>query len=206
MNNKKILLTGFEPFLGEPINPSQILLENIKRDLTFNDQVHTLLLPVSFAKAPRLVAAAMAMQTYDVVLMLGQAGGRKNICLERVGLNWNETERPDEDGSTPVRGSISSEAPAALFTAAPVEQWMQLLKEHQIPVEISLSAGGYVCNNVYFKTLQVLGSSPGTVACFIHVPYLPEQAEGKAERPASMELETMLKTVKTILRSILEGP
>ncbi|ASD64625.1 pyroglutamyl-peptidase I [Bdellovibrio bacteriovorus] len=201
---KKILLTGFEPFLGEPVNPSQILLENIKRDLTFNDQVHTLLLPVSFAKAPRLVAAAMAMQDYDCVLMLGQAGGRKNICLERVGLNWNETEKPDEDGSTPVRGTISSQAPPALFTTAPVEQWMQILKEHQIPVEISLSAGGYVCNNVYFKTLQVLGSSPETEACFIHVPYLPEQAEGKPDRPPGMELETMLKAVKLILSSILQ--
>lgn len=201
---KKILLTGFEPFLGGPVNPSQILLENIKRDLTFNDQVHTLLLPVSFAKAPRLVAAAMAMQDYDCVLMLGQAGGRKNICLERVGLNWNETEKPDEDGSTPVRGTISSQAPPALFTTAPVEQWMQILKEHQIPVEISLSAGGYVCNNVYFKTLQVLGSSPETEACFIHVPYLPEQAEGKPDRPPAMELETMLKAVKLILSSILQ--
>lgn len=205
MKKKKILLTGFEPFLGEPINPSQILLETIKRDLTFNEQVHTLLLPVSFAKASRLVAAAMAMQHYDCVLMLGQAGGRKNICLERVGLNWNETEKPDEDGSTPVRGTISPEAPPALFTTAPVEQWMQILKEHQIPVEISLSAGGYVCNNVYFRTLQVLGSSIETQACFIHVPYLPEQAEGKPDRPAAMELETMLKAVKLIISSILEG-
>lgn len=203
MKTPRVLLTGFEPFLGEPINPSQILLESIKKDLLIEQNVKTLLLPVSFARASELIEAELAANVFDHVILLGQAGGRKNICLERVALNWNETEKPDEDGKTPARGEIIRGQPGAIFTQAPIEKWYALLKDQNVPVEISLSAGGYVCNNVYYKTVS--SNLNAKSVCFIHVPFLPEQVENKVDKPASLDLSTMELAIKTILNSIIRG-
>lgn len=209
---KKVLVTGFEPFLGEPINPSAMILTEIRKNFEFSGSVETLLLPVSFSKAAKILSEKIvsAKETYQVVLMLGQAGGRKRICLERVALNWIETEHPDEDGVNPSQGRIDEIAAAAFFSTAPVSDWKSLLASQGLPVEVSLSAGGYVCNYLYFKALQLRLSLPSSPQmCFIHVPYLPEQVLGKpAENGVSLPslpLNQMVQGVELILKNILKG-
>ena len=199
MCKARILLTGFCPFLGEKVNPSQIILEKIDQSEQFKSSVDTLLLPVSFQQAVPLLLEKMQQHPYDYVLMLGQAGGRAKVNLERVALNWLETEYPDEDGYKPQQGVISAGPEQALFSAAPLSQWKESLERHGHPVVISLSAGGYVCNYLYYHALSWIKSQQTkTQACFIHVPYLPEQVVGKKEMPA-MALEQQQEIIEKIL-------
>lgn len=198
----KILITGFRPFLGEKINPSEILLDQLKRDFAFQGNVDTLLLPVSFVQAPQILQEHLAKKKYDVILLLGQAGGRAKICLERVALNWIETENPDEEGYQPSQGPIVMGQAPAIFCELPLEMWKQQLQKKNLPVTISLSAGGYVCNYVYYQVLLKLQEQKSSCrACFIHVPYLPEQTLNKENMP-SLTLEIMKSTLAEILTLI----
>ncbi|WP_413569574.1 pyroglutamyl-peptidase I [Bdellovibrio sp. HCB117] len=202
---RKVLVTGFEPFLNEKINPSEILLDWLKKD--FAHQAETLLLPVSFAEAHKNIKSHLQLNSYDVILMLGQAGGRNKVSLERVALNWIETEHPDEEGFKPSRGVIEEGASSALFTSAPVTAWKDALIQKNLPVEISLSAGGYVCNYTYYQVLQWLETNQKpSAACFIHVPYLKEQVTDKAAGTPYMELETMKAVLTEILSQLTAIP
>jgi pyroglutamyl-peptidase len=202
INKPEILVSGFLPFQGEQLNPSELLLHWIQEK--YLNKIDTILLPVSFEKAHIILQSKLRGKNYKVLLMLGQAGGRSRICLERVALNWIETDFPDEDRVSPARGPIEIEGPAALFTDLPIEGWKSRLAETQQQVEISLSAGGYVCNQLYYKSLQwIKGNNVRTGACFIHVPYLPEQTSNKSQAP-SMELEEMQKILEKIFSFISE--
>lgn len=199
MRKARILLTGFCPFLGEQINPSQIILEKISHSEQFKSSVDTLLLPVSFQQAVPLLIDKMQQHSYDYVLMLGQAGGRQKVNLERVALNWLESEHPDEDGYKPHQGVIAKDSEQALFTSAPLNQWKEALSTQGHSVVISLSAGGYVCNYLYFHALSWIKTQQlRTLACFIHVPYLPEQVVEKKEMPA-MALDQQQEIIEKIL-------
>ncbi|UOF02921.1 pyroglutamyl-peptidase I [Bdellovibrio reynosensis] len=199
-NSPQILVTGFQPFLGEKINPSEILLEWIQKDFA-SAGVDTLLLPVSFHEAPELILKKATEKNYDHILMLGQAGGRNKVSFERVALNWTETSHPDEYGFMPQRGKIFEQNAEAFFTQSPIEIWKDGLIKSGHHVEISLNAGGYVCNYIYYKILHhIQQNNLKSKACFIHVPYLPEQTASKSPAPASMELDAM----KNILLFVLD--
>ncbi len=205
MKNSRILVTGFRPFQGESINPSEILLEWIKKDFSIEHGIDTLLLPVSFTQGPAVLREQLSTKVYDVILLLGQAGGRSKVSLERVALNWIETETPDEDQQIPRQGAIEEGIESALFSPLPLSEWKEKLVKMNLPVEVSLSAGGYVCNYVYFQTLRNLQKDEITSkTCFIHVPYLPEQVVDKGNTP-SMELETMKSILRVILEQCLGG-
>lgn len=197
-----ILISGFLPFQGELVNPSELLLQWIKSE--FHDKVDTILLPVSFNRAHLLLQSQLQKKNYKSLLMLGQAGGRGRICLERVALNWIETDVPDEDLFLPSRGPIANQGPAAMFTNLPIELWKTRLASDMEQVEISLSAGGYVCNQLYFKSMEWLKlNNIETSACFIHVPYLPEQTLNKPQS-VSMPLEEMQRILRKLLSFIAE--
>lgn len=200
-NQRRILVTGFKPFLGETLNPSAILLDWLK--VEFNGEVETLLLPVSFKDAPKTLEQHLKHQDHDLILLLGQAGGRSKVSLERVALNWIESEFPDEDGFLPQQGVISPGENGALLTSLPLSEWKTRLVDQGLPVEISLSAGGYVCNYLYYSTMkmQQLQRTKHNV-CFIHVPYLPEQVLSKPLTP-SMDLEIMKSVLREIIKEYL---
>lgn len=199
MQAHKILVTGFRPFLGESINPSQILIEWLQSLPEYSNTVGTLLLPVSFKSAAPLLLEHLKNHDCDYLLMLGQAGGRNKVNLERVALNWIESEHLDEDGYRPPQGPIVVQNEPALFTEAAITQWQKTLEDMGLPVSISLSAGGYVCNYLYYQVLTELKKQrKQTQSCFIHVPYLPEQCANKKEMP-SMSLETMQKILRQII-------
>lgn len=192
----KILVTGFVRFLGESTNPTHQILDRLKAE---SSSIETLLLPVSFQQSWRLLQMKLALQEYDYVIMLGQAGGREYIEFERVALNWIETLHPDEDGYLPLLGKIGPGADVH-FTSFPIHEIIQELKFQKVPVRVSLSAGGYVCNYLYYNCLQYLAhSSLRTKACFVHVPYLPVQIVGKPSRTPFMPFSTMMEAVKIII-------
>ena len=190
---KRILVTGFKPFLGETLNPSSLILKELK-----DAEVDTLLLPVSFDTVFETLERHWDSKgPYDGLLMLGQAGGRKAVCLERVAINWMEGKVMDEDGVIPPVGTLMDGAPAAYISDFFPAGWVEALKSVG-PVEVSHSAGAYVCNALYF---QALHHFPQDVpALFTHVPYLPEQVVNKPEGTPSMDLATQVKIVKALIR------
>lgn len=197
-SGKKILITGFEPFGGESLNPSQILLEKLQRDSAFSAQADFALLPVSFADAKPKLQDLLLHNTYDRVFLLGQAGGRETVCLERVALNWMGGVR-DEAGFLPEDGAIEPLAPAAYISDLPLRPLADKLKGEGFPVSVSLTAGAFLCNFVYFTACQILEKQGrGARALFVHVPYLPEQVQAKPEK-ASLDLELMYSSVCEIL-------
>jgi pyroglutamyl-peptidase len=203
VGKSRVLVTGFKPFLGENINPSEILLEHIKRDFGVSGACDTLLLPVSFRQAFQDLETHLEKHHYDHIFLLGQAGGRAEVCFERVGLNWIETENPDEESYTPKQGLIADNEESALFSKLPLTEWCEELKAKSLPAKVSLSAGGYVCNYLYFKTLQKFAKNNHTWVVFIHVPYLPEQAANKPTGTPALDLETMKKTLYAVLGKYL---
>lgn len=190
----KILVTGFEAFLGESVNPSQ----KIAASCAQIPGVDSLLLPVAFAKAFPILQKKLETEHYQAVLLFGQAGQRVSICLERIAINWRESESPDNEGVIASPGhKIAESSPDAFFSTLPLEEMKEALALLQIPVEFSYSAGAYVCNDLFFKTAEFLKDRP-TRCGFIHVPYLPEQVSQKPGAP-SMEFAIMEKAAKALI-------
>ncbi len=190
----KILISGFKPFLGESLNPSERLVQEIQKNKT---TISTVILPVEFQSAFHHLQSKIEVVRPDIVIMLGQAAGRKNICLEKIALNWRQSNQPDESGYIPETAMINSASELALMTSYPVDSVYAELKKQGYPVEISFSAGTYVCNDLYFKTLTEF---PNIKSVFIHVPLLPEQQKENDDRPV-MEFDLMLQVIESVLKS-----
>lgn len=194
---KRVLVTGFEPFLGSPVNPSREIVLKLSAEPGFGEWFDTLILPVSFSGALRELNRVLAAKPdIGAVLMFGQAGGRRKISLERVALNWLETAKPDEDGFLPAVGPIATEVSPALFSRLPLDMWKEELSP-VVPIEVSLTAGGFVCNALYFDQMRT-GRIP---SLFVHVPYLPAQAK---DGEPSLSLEEMLIAARFLLAKFRE--
>ena len=165
----KVLVTGFKPFLGEKINPSEMLALELAQNFP---EVEALILPVEFKKSFEILKQKLNSNSYDYLISIGQASGRSKIGFEKLGVNWVETEHKDESGSLPATGKIV-EGPLALMTDFPVQNIYQKLLQDGFPVEISFSAGTFVCNELYFRALH---GFPGLKSIFIHVPLIESQA------------------------------
>jgi pyroglutamyl-peptidase len=166
----KIILTGFKPFLGDLINPSEMICQNI-----FLPDVVTQVLSVDFNQAFLDLKSTIEKENPKYVIMLGLAGSRDEISLEKVALNWNESKHPDEAGNFVSPGKINpSNNELALMTKFPINELHDYLDKKEYPVKMSFSAGTYVCNNLYYK---VLTGFPNLKSIFIHVPYFTEVSE-----------------------------
>lgn len=160
----KILITGFKPFLGAEANPSEFLAQEISKN---NTAIEVLILPVEFGNSFELVSARLATKEFDQVIMLGQAAGRSKVGLEKIGLNWVQTEHPDEAGIHPLTGAIYKHQPLALMSTFAIDEFFSILKGEGHSVEVSFSAGSFVCNDLYFR---VLCQYPDLKSVFVHVP------------------------------------
>ena len=192
----KVLLTGFEPFGGESINPSWEMLKAVQAPAGM--QLEKMLLPVSFRKAPALIEEKIKSLRPDVVLSLGQAGGREGISLERFAVNLADARIADNDGFQPRDEALQAAGPAAYFSTLPLRRMEKALQEAGLPAGLSNTAGLYVCNAVFYTAARLAESlNPTPRAGFVHVPYLPEQASGK-EAP-SLSLEEDNRALEIIL-------
>ena len=198
-NAASFLVTGFEPFAGDSENPSRLLLDWIRSDSDLNAFFETELLPVVFAEAPQKVLKRKDLERFIGIIHFGLAAGRTKVSLERVGLNWIETSIADNSGAFPKAGVIDPQAEKVYFTRAPLEKIKTALQDQHLPVEISLSAGGYVCNYLYFEMLK---SQLKPWVLFIHVPYLDEQVKGKNPEPFSLRKEQFLSLLTTLKETL----
>lgn len=196
---KGLLLTGFEPFDGDTINPS---LEVI-RALTGRASVAEL--PVDRGKAIEIVLAAIEAHNPDVVIMLGLWTGRSHICLERVAINADDFRIPDNAGNQPKGEAIIEDGPVGYFSTLPIYSIRDRLADAHIPAIISNTAGTYLCNRVFYSVMRhiALGKA-AIIAGFIHLPCLHAQVVARNIDQPSLSLDTMVRSVELAAEVSLE--
>lgn len=185
-----VLITGFEPFGGETVNPSWEVVKQLEGLNIDNCRVVTRQLPCVFGESLTVLNAAIDELEPYVVIAVGQAGGRVDVTVERVAINVDDARIPDNRGQQPVDVAIVSEGPAAWFSALPIKAMVAAMREKGIPASVSQTAGTFVCNHVMYGLLNKISAKPGVKGGFIHIPYLPEQAAAHAGAP-SMAAQTV---------------
>ena len=187
----KILLTGFEPFGGEKINPSLLAVNAVKAPLDV--ELYKIAVPVVFGDAGKCVLDAIGKYAPDVVIMVGQAGGRSAVTPERAAINIRDASAPDNAGNIICDEPVLPEGKNAYFSTLPIKKIRDAVIDCGIACEISNSAGTFVCNDLMYTVLASLENSK-VKAGFIHVPYLPEQAFEK--NAPSLCLDDMVKALE----------
>lgn len=175
MTLKRLLITGFEPFGGESVNPSWEAVSRLP-DRAGGWQLTRLRVPTVFGLAGEKALEAAEALRPDAVLCVGQAGGRAGVTPEVVAINLREAAIPDNAGNRPVNEPVMAGGPAAYFATVPVREMVRAIREADIPASLSLSAGAFVCNDLLYTLLEHFDGSETRVG-FIHVPFLPEQAK-----------------------------
>ena len=200
----KVLITGFQPFGGESINPAYEAVKRLPQTIA-GASVITKEIPVVFRQGSRAVYEAVQKEQPDVVICVGQAGGRSGITPEFVGINYQDARIPDNDGNQPVGESIQPDGPNAYFTKLPVKAMVAAMKKEGIPAAVSFSAGTYVCNDVMYKLLyDIYREFTQMRGGFIHVPYAEEQVKDKPNMPA-LPLATIVRGLEICIRAVIEN-
>ncbi|WP_449548320.1 pyroglutamyl-peptidase I [Lelliottia amnigena] len=187
---RHILVTGFEPFGGETINPSWEVVKQLAGMIIDDCRVVTRQLPCVFGESLTVLNAAIDELNPAVVIAVGQAGGRVDITVERVGINVDDARIPDNRGQQPIDVAIVPDGPAAWFSSLPIKAMVAAMREKGIPASVSQTAGTFVCNHVMYGLLHKIGENAEMKGGFIHIPYLPEQAAAHAGAP-SMAAQTV---------------
>ena len=197
----KILVTGFDPFGGEPINPA---IESVKRlpDNIAGAEIIKLEIPTVRKKSLEKIEKAINEHTPDVILSIGQAGGRFDISIERVGINLDDFRIPDNEGNQTIDEPIFPDGENAYFSTLPIKAIQNEITKNGIPASISNTAGTFVCNHVFYGVRYLVEKKyKGKKSGFIHIPYLPEQVIGKVNTP-SMSLDNILKGIIIAIETI----
>ena len=192
---KKLLITGFEPFGGEEINPSWEAVQRLPDEIGVFS-LSKLLVPVVFGKAAECVINAADELMPDVIISVGQAGGRKAITPEMVAINLRFAKIPDNEGNLPKDEPIIEGVENAYFSTLPVRRMAEAISGCGVPAEVSYSAGAYVCNDLLYTLLDRY-SADGMGVGFIHVPYVTEQ-----NKEPAMSLDDIVKGLTLAIESL----
>lgn len=196
----KALVTAFEPFGGERVNASLEAVQRLPPHPGKLDIV-TAVLPTSFARAPAALEVAIAQTWPEIVLCVGQAGGRAALCVERVAINLQDAHIADNDGAQPRDTPVIAGAPVAYFSTLPVRKALAALHAAKLPAEISNSAGTFVCNQVFYSLMHYAASSERPFrGGFLHVPRLLQQRTRGSEGPA-MALDDIVRGITIVLEA-----
>jgi len=199
----RILVTGFEPFGQDNVNPSSELLKKLPSQILKADVIK-LEIPVVRWKALDKIREAIKEYSPDVVLSVGQLAGRSDISIERVAINIDDYQMPDNDGNKPIDEPIIKDAPNAYFMSIPIKAIHKKLIENRMPASISNSMGTYLCNHVAYGVANMISEYENIKSGFIHIPILPEQAINKPKTP-SMSLETSTRAIELVIEAIVES-
>ena len=197
-----LMLTGFEPFGGEPINPSWQVAQALHGVCIKGVTVQALQLPCVFSSASAALDAALFRTRPVLVLALGQAGGRDGFTVERVAVNVDDARIPDNAGQQPIDTPVVAGGPAAYFSTLPIKAMVAALQQAGWPAAVSQTAGTYVCNHVFYGLMHSLRRRRSVRAGFMHLPWLPEQAAARAGQP-SLSLEAQTSGVRLALQAAL---
>jgi len=194
---KKILLTAFEPFAGEAINPSLETARQMEKIDFPNALVRVAELPVDRFRAVELALELLRAGRPDIMIMLGEAGGRYRITPERIAINVDDFRIPDNAGNQPTDEPIVEGGPAGYFSTLPIRAIIDRINKAHIPAAISNTAGAYLCNRLFYSVMHAISvEGLPTVAGFIHLPYLHDQAVGKYPDVPSLSRESLVEAVR----------
>ncbi len=199
----KILVTGFEPFEDEPLNPSW---ETVRRlpDTIGDSEIVKVQIPVVFDRVGDVVRDALLVHDPDAIVCVGQAGGRFAISPERVAINVDDGRIPDNEGDQPIDETIRADGPAAYFSSLPVKAMVTAMKGAGVPAVLSNTAGTYVCNHIMYEVLYMIEHEfPGKRGGFVHVPYTPQQVVDKPGAP-SLSIDDMATALAAGLGAVVE--
>jgi pyroglutamyl-peptidase len=197
----KVLLTGFEPFNNARLNPSEQLVLRIKADDVPGAHILTAVLPVVYGQAASNLIALVHEHKPDVVICFGQAEGRTSITPERFAVNLNDASIADNAGHIRVDQAIRQGSPLALESTLPVKEFVTAIRAEGIPASLSLSAGTFVCNHIFYELQDALQGT-AIQSGFVHVPLMDEQKE---DFPGlfTMAVDTMALAAKTMVKALV---
>ena len=199
----KILVTGFDPFGGEKVNPA---LEAVKSlpSVIHGAEIRWVEIPTVFYKSAEVLEAEIVLYQPDVVLCIGQAGGRASLTPERVAINQDDARIPDNQGNQPIDTPIRLDGEAAYFSTLPIKAMVQAIKEDGLPATVSNTAGTFVCNHLMYQALYLADKKfPNVRAGFMHIPYMTEQVINKPNT-ASMNLVDIVKGIEAAIGAIVD--
>ena len=200
----KILVSGFDPFGGEKINPA---IESVKLlpDEIKGAKIIKVEIPTVARKSLKKLEKVIEIEKPDVVLSVGQAGGRTDISVERVGINMDDFRIKDNEGNQPIDEKIAKDGPDAYLVTIPIKAMVQKMIENKIPASVSNTAGTFVCNHVCYGMAHLASTKyPNMRTGFVHIPFLPEQVVDKRNMP-SMPLELIAKGLEYAIEAIIEN-
>lgn len=198
----KILLTAFDPFGGEKINPALEAVKLVKEeDLTA--ELIKLEVPTVFHKSIKTVQEAMRKHKPDAVLCVGQAGGRFQLTPERVAINLDDARIPDNEGQQPVDEPVFADGADAYFASLPIKAMVESIKAENLPAAVSNTAGTFVCNHLMYGVLYTIAKEfPQCRGGFIHVPFIPAQVVDKTNTPC-LSLNDIARGLTASLQAII---
>ena len=191
---KKLLITGFDPFGGGNINPSWEAVKLLPEQVG-QYQIHKLAIPTIFGAAAEMILTQAQQLHPDVIVSVGLAGGRDAVTPERIAVNIRDARIPDNRGFQPSGDRVVAEGPAAYFSTLPVEKMAEHIRQVGIPATVSNTAGTFVCNDVLYSVLHHFAGT-SVQAGFIHVPYLPSQGT------PNMELTDIVKALSAAIEAL----
>lgn len=200
----KILVSGFDPFGGEKINPA---IESVKLlpDEIKGAKIIKVEIPTVARKSLKKLEEVVEAEKPDVVINIGQAGGRTDISVERVGINMDDFRIKDNEGNQPIDEKIAKDGPDAYLVTIPIKAMVQKMIENKIPASVSNTAGTFVCNHICYGMAHLASTKyPNMRTGFIHIPFLPEQVVDKRNMP-SMPLEMIAKGLEYAIEAIIEN-
>lgn len=204
-SERRVLVTGFEPFERDSVNPSWEVARALDGWACAGAQVRAAQLPCVFGKAIERLDDALAEHRPTLVVALGLAGARIDVSPERLAINVDDARIPDNAGHQPIDVPVVPGAPAAYFSTLPIKAIVRDIRAGGVPASVSNTAGTFVCNHVFYALMHRLATRPelaGARGGFVHLPCLPEQAARIAGAP-SMALATQIEGVRTLVRTAL---
>jgi pyroglutamyl-peptidase len=205
MMKARVLVTGFEAFGGETVNPSWQVAQALRGEVVAGHAVEAERLPCVFGAARAALAAAIERTQPALVLALGQAAGRSDFSVERVAINVDDARIADNAGARPIDEPVIGGAPAAYFSTLPIKAIVAALRAAGLPASVSQTAGTFVCNHVFYALMHALTARPAVRGGFVHLPLLPEQAARAATAQPSLPLATLIAGTRIMLTTALEA-
>ena len=203
---RRVLITGFEPFGGESINPSWLAVSRLEGEVIADATVIARQLPCVFGDAMEALRREIDAHEPALVICTGQAGGRDGFSIERVAIDVDDASIPDNAGKQPIDEPIVRGGPVGYWSTLPIKAVVAALREAGLPAHVSQTAGTFVCNHVFYGLMRVLEgrrtSDAPVRGGFVHVPYLPEQAERHANAP-SLALHDLVRGLRLVIATSL---
>lgn len=198
-----VLITGIEPFDGETLNPSWEAARRLDGEEVAGARLVARQLPCVIGKVVGVLRQAIQDVQPDLVICLGQAGGRSDVTVERVAINVVDARIPDNDGHQPIDEPVVEGGPAAYFSSLPIKAIVRDLRAGGVPASVSLTAGTYNCNTIFYGLAHFIATErPALRGGFVHVPYLPEMATRHPGAP-SLALDVLMHGVKIMVATSL---